>query len=470
MKPADLWNWNGRVSRFAYFLTGLLAFLVKHSVDTVLAYHFGLRWHLWNYWAPVDRLPKPQASGDPLGHFLVLLFLTAIPFIWIGVVMTVNRLRDAGQPVWLVLLSFVPVVNLLLFAVLCTLPTQPLVHFDSPGNSVVWGIQSRAGSATLAALVAGFMGMSVTWIDLRTFGIYGLSLFVALPFVMGYLAVWLHCLSQPRSAADIVAVVSLSVLLAGLGIAAVAIEGIICLLMAAPIAWILALCGGALAHAVHNHSATQRPATSSLAALLMVLPAFFGAEHFAPPPVPRYQVHTGMDIAAPPLVVWNRLIAFPPIGAPQELPFRLGISYPIEAQIQGEGLTADRECRFSSGSFKEPILVWEPGKHFAFAVADEPMLMKEMSPYPDIKVRHLEDHDFQPERADFVLTVLPNGGTHLEGTTTYRNKMWPGIYWRLWTDTIVHSIHRRVFAHVKQLAEADVRPLGLAAASTPPPR
>jgi len=95
--------------------------------------------------------------------------------------------------------------------------------------------------------------------------------------------------------------------------------------------------------------------------------------------------------------------------------------------------------------------------------------MKEMSPYRSIKVRHLEDHDFQPERADFVLTALPNGGTHLEGTTTYRNKMWPGLYWRLWTDSIVHSIHRRVFAHVRQLAEADARSLRARAAAANPP-
>jgi len=135
----------------------------------------------------------------------------------------------------------------------------------------------------------------------------------------------------------------------------------------------------------------------------------------------------------------------------------LGIAYPIEARIKGEGLTADRECRFSTGSFKEPILVWEPGKHFAFSVADEPLLMKETSPYENIYVRHLEDHDFQPERADFVLVQLPNGSTRLEGTTTYQNKMWPGMYWRLWADAIIQSIHNRVFNHVKDLAEADVR-------------
>jgi hypothetical protein len=88
-------------------------------------------------------------------------------------------------------------------------------------------------------------------------------------------------------------------------------------------------------------------------------------------------------------------------------------------------------------------------------------LMKETSPYGDIKVRHLEDHDFRPERVDFVITRLPNGNSRLEGTTTYQNKMWPGVYWRIWTDALIHSIHNRVFVHLKQLSEADERELAL---------
>jgi len=156
--------------------------------------------------------------------------------------------------------------------------------------------------------------------------------------------------------------------------------------------------------------------------VLLSVPLLFGVEHVAPPPVPRFQVKTSIEIAAPPDVVWKRIIAFPTLPAAHEWPFRLGIAYPIEATITGEGLTADRECHFSTGSFKEPILAWEPGKHFAFAVAQEPLLMHETSPYGNIQVRHLTDHDFQPERADFVLLALTNGGTRLEGTTTYQNK------------------------------------------------
>jgi hypothetical protein len=83
--------------------------------------------------------------------------------------------------------------------------------------------------------------------------------------------------------------------------------------------------------------------------------------------------------------------------------------------------------------------------------------MKEWSPYGDIQVRHLEDHDFKPERANFCLTALPGGRTRLDGWTTYENRMWPGMYWRLWTDEIVHQIHGRVFRHVEKLAEEDAR-------------
>ena len=462
MNLASIWTWNGRVSRGTYALAGFLGVAIKHNLDRLLAYESGLQWHLWSYWYPFQGSAHPNTLNAPSRQFLAALLLTALPFIWIGVMMTVKRLRDAGQPQWLTILFFAPIVNLLFFAVLCVLPGRELPALSSVPPKAVqtsasfWP-ESRLGSAALGVAIAGVLGTGVAWFDLRFLGNYGLTLFIALPFVMGYVAVWVHCRTQPRKLSDVLAVVSFSVLLAGAGIAAIALEGLICLAMAAPIAWVLAYFGGFLAYAIHNNPAVQRPANATFAVLVFALPAMMGAEHFAPPPVPRYQVLTSIEIAAPPALVWKRLIAFPPLTEAKEWPFRLGIAYPIEARLKGEGLTADRECRFSTGSFKEPILVWEPGKHFAFAVADEPLLMKETSPYGNIRVRHLEDHDFQPERADFVLIALPDGGTRLEGTTTYQNKMWPGAYWRLWTDAIVHSIHRRVFVHVKELSEEDAR-------------
>lgn len=458
----SIWSWNGRVGRGNYALFGICGLAIKHNLDRIIANHFSFPWGVWNYLNPLERAVHSGPLTSAEKEFLAILLITAIPLIWAGITMTVKRLRDAGQPLWLTLLFFAPVVNLLFFLLLIVTPSQEGEGSDSEMRqerrsvSRYWP-KSRGGSAALAVFAGGLLGALVTWGDLRFLGTYGLTLFIALPFVMGYLAVWIYSRTQETNIEDVFALVSLGVFIAGVEIAAIAVEGIVCLLMAAPLAWLLAMFGGLLAQLIHGRLFSPQDSPSTFAILLLSLPVLMGMEHASPQPVPRFQVHTSIEIAAPPEVVWKRLIQFPPLPAATEWPFRLGIAYPIEAQLTGAGLTADRECRFSTGSFKEPILAWEPGKRFAFSVADEPLLMKETSPYKNIHVRHLEDHDFQPERAEFALVRMPNGGTRLEGTTTYTNKMWPGLYWRMWTDAIIHSIHTRVFNHVKTLAEADVQ-------------
>jgi uncharacterized membrane protein YhaH (DUF805 family) len=458
----SLWRWDGTVSRKTYALFGASALAIKFNLDRVIADYFGFHWNLWSYLDPVEVPGRFHPLSVRERYFLAVLFITSLPFIWLGITMTVKRLRDAGQALTLTLLFFAPVVNLLLFALLCLMPSQ-LTSSDSARSdrraalpSRYWPT-SRSGSAAAAVVITALLGVVVTWGALRFIGTYGLTLFISLPFVMGYLAVLIHSRTQEVHTNEVVGVVTFALLSTGIGIAAIAVEGVICIVMAAPLAWLVAMFGGLLAMLIHGRADSPQATPSTFAMLLVSLPILLGVEHVAPPPLPRFQVHTTIEITAPPEIVWKRLIAFPPLPAASEWPFRLGIAYPIEARITGEGLTADRECRFSTGSFKEPILAWEPGKHFAFSVSDEPLLMKETSPYENIHVRHLEDHDFQPERADFVLTRLADRRTRLEGTTTYTNKMWPGQYWRLWTDAIIHSIHNRVFHHVKGLAEADAQ-------------
>jgi uncharacterized membrane protein YhaH (DUF805 family) len=461
MRVRELFRWEGTVGRSTYVLAGLIALAVKHNLDRLIASAYGLRWNIWSSWLPLEGFLPPTALSANHKAFLLVLFLAAIPFIWFGLVLTVRRLRDAGQATWLAVFFFAPVLNLMFFFVLCLLPENhdppPPPHPRDAGRPPArfWPT-TKMGSALIGVLLATLFGLAGTWVGVSWLGNYGLSLFLALPFAMGYLTVWAYSRRSYTRASDVLTLVSLSVLLCGLAILGVAIEGLVCLLMAAPIAWVLALFGGFLAMKIHNLAWQGRTVSAILPVVLVSVPLLMGTEHVSPPPVARYQVHTAIAIAASPEVVWSHLIRFPPLEPPKEWPFRYaGIAYPIEAHLTGDGLTADRECRFSTGSFKEPILAWETGRHFAFSVSDEPVLMTETSPYGQIRVRHLDDRDFQPERADFVLTPLPNGGTRLEGTTTYINRMWPGAYWHVWTDTIVHSIHNRVFEHIKRLSETD---------------
>jgi hypothetical protein len=188
--------------------------------------------------------------------------------------------------------------------------------------------------------------------------------------------------------------------------------------------------------------------------LMMLLP--FGVmttENAGPAEPPLVRVDTSIEIKAPAAKVWKSLIEFPDIEEPPTSILRYGVAYPIHARITGEGEGAIRECLFSTGTFVERINTWEEGRRLGFAVIAGPEGMREWSPY-DIHPRHLHGY-FVPESAEFRLTPTPDGGTRLEGTSWYRNSMWPSQYWRLWSDALLHQVHMRVFSQVKKLAEAD---------------
>ncbi len=459
MNLRTLFSFQGRVDRTTYALAGIFGVLLKHVLDNFLAARFLHQpWGLLNYLVPLGMQNGPYPLAANQRGFLQILALTTLPFLWLGLSMTVKRLRDAGMLTRLVLFFFIPVVNIFFLLLLCTIPSRDAkdrrTNRDSNLLSAVLP-KSKFGVALFSAIAGAVFGALLGWSTIRWFGAYGFTLFLAIPFFIGFLATWIYCHEDLRSFGQCAGVAVLSICLCGLIIIGIALDGLICVLMAAPIAIALAVFGAYLAMVVQS---VQKLETKSGAVLglFLAIPILASGEFFKPLPTPEFQTHTSIEISSPPDLVWKRIIAFPRIDAPLNPLFRVGISYPLEAQIVGSGLSADRKCIFSSGSFHEPILAWEQGKHFAFGVSAEPPLMKELSPYGEIRVRHLEDNDFRPLRADFYLTELPGGHTQLDGITTYQNRMWPAAYWRIWTDGIVHQIHYRVFRQVKDLAEADV--------------
>jgi hypothetical protein len=80
--------------------------------------------------------------------------------------------------------------------------------------------------------------------------------------------------------------------------------------------------------------------------------------------------------------------------------------------------------------------------------------MDEYSPYGNLRPPHVDNY-LTSRRGQFVLAGLANGQTLLEGTTWYENRFWPGPYWRLWSDYIIHRIHERVLVHIKKTSELD---------------
>jgi Polyketide cyclase / dehydrase and lipid transport len=232
----------------------------------------------------------------------------------------------------------------------------------------------------------------------------------------------------------------------------VALEGLICLIMSAPITVPLGFFGALVGYVIQSRPwLTDQTLTLTLA-LLLVLPCLMAAETaHEPEPVVR-AVDTEVIIDAPPAKVWPHVIAFPPLPEPDDWFFQSGIAYPQRANIDGTGVGAVRYCVFSTGTFVEPIEVWQPPSLLGFRVTEQPDPMLEWSPYT-IHPAHL-DHCLCSHQGQFRLVALPGGRTRLIGTTWYSNRMWPAAYWNLWSDYIIHRIHGRVLAHIKELAEA----------------
>jgi hypothetical protein len=230
------------------------------------------------------------------------------------------------------------------------------------------------------------------------------------------------------------------------------VEGLVCILMAAPIALPLAAFGGLCAYGVQRRSGFQDEAPIFLSAILFLAPGVQGLEHMIALPSPVFMVKSSIDIHATPEQVWKQVVAFSEIPPPTELMFRAGIAYPIRAEINGSGVGAERHCVFSTGAFVEPIQVWDEPRLLKFSVASNPAPMEEWTPYRHIEPPHLRGY-LVSEGGQFLLTPMPNGWTRLEGTTWYQHGLWPAQYWRLWSDQIIHQIHMRVLRHIRDEVE-----------------
>jgi hypothetical protein len=456
---ADLLRPSGTVDRGIYALIGVLGFALKHNLDRLLAsYGFHRPWDIFNYWVPVRDVARITELRGTEAEFLGAMVALALPFIWIGVVLTMKRLRSAGLSTQLVALFFIPFLNLLFFLVLCVLPARDV----SEAGAVVRGKErsllrvipeSAVGSAAISLLITVPLGFGAALLGTQVLKNYGWGLFVALPFAMGFGAALIYGVRQPRSIGGCIGVACLSVALLGGVLLCLAVEGVVCLIMAIPIALPLAILGGVCAHAVQRRNWLHRDAPAFLSILLIFVPGVEWTEHVVSMHPLVYVVRTAIDVAAPPEKVWQQVVAFSEIPPPTEWMFRAGIAYPIRAEMLGSGVGAERHCVFSTGTFIEPIEVWDAPRQLKFSVTSNPPPMQEWTPYSHIDTPHL--HGFLiSEGGQFLLTPLPGGGTRLEGTTWYKHSLWPAAYWHVWSDAIIHQIHLRVLKHIRDEVES----------------
>lgn len=455
----EMWRWQGTIGRKSYAVAGGSLLLLKFLLDKFVAFAvFGRQWFLWSYWQPLGPDARVNAIHSDTRAFAATLLLLALPFIWLGVTLTVQRLRDAGKPLWLVVLFFVPVINLLFFLLLCAMESRSVAARRAampwPETHALdrWIPRSEIGAVAASIGLTFAIGSMFTVLGTEVLRSYGWGLFVALPFCLGLFSVLVYSYHQPRSPSSCMVVALTPVALIGGVLILVAIEGLICILMAAPFAMGLAALGGMLGYAIQAGYWINKGTPAVLSIVLLFTPAFQGVERLVKPQAETFVVRSAIEVNAPPERVWNQVVAFAEIPPPKELLFRAGVAYPIRAEISGHGVGAVRHCIFSTGPFTEPIEVWDEPRLLKFGVTANPAPLNELSPYGNIQPAHLHGY-FVSKQGQFFLIALPGGRTRLEGTTWYQHTMWPASYWHLWSDYIIHKIHLRVLEHIRVAVE-----------------
>ncbi len=450
----------GRVNRLQYLAWGLGLTVLKFCIDWLVATQlFGRRWNPGDYvsWhAGILHLPWDDQ------RLALTLSAVAVPFIVVGIALTLARLADAQVSPLLVVLFFVPFVNVMMFLVLSIIGSHVSVE-PAPNSQTTTSVVGQVTveharqqarfwrEVTRAVAISATSSLIVAVMSAAVLGSYGVGIFLGMPFLAGLIGALSFNPSSPNIMSRCITAAMLSITVVGVALLALALEGAICLLMAAPIAYPLAFMGGLVGYAIMMPR-VRRSADRLIPVLLLAMPLLMAAEAATEPEPTLHTIRTAVFINAPQERVWMNVVEVPPLDEPDEWLFRLGVAYPQNAKIDGHGVGAVRRCNFSTGAFVEPIDIWDAPHRLHFRVTEQPEPMRELSLW-NIHPPHL-DHYLVSQAGEFELTACPDGRTRLQGTTWYTNRMWPETYWKLWSDWIIGKIHLRVLDHIRTISES----------------
>src|SRR6266487_3054859 len=320
LKWSHLIRWDGEISRAPFLLWAGLLLVVKCNLDRLLLrLVFDRDWSVASYffrpWPWIDGLSPARNPSE----FAVLLGVS-LPFLWAGLALCFKRLRSARLPLWLAVLFVVPILKWFLFVALALVPERVERGAEKPATDGArrewaWLPKSVFGSAALAVGASVLLALGATALGTKVLHDYGWGLFAGVPFAMGFLAAIIHGARERRTIWQSVTVAFVAVALAGAALLALAFEGVICLLMASPLAFALAAVGALVGHVVQSSRWRRTPAQLFCVPILAV-PLMVGTETLRPGPPPLLKAVSAIEVDAPPEEVWRNVVAFADLPPP----------------------------------------------------------------------------------------------------------------------------------------------------------
>jgi uncharacterized membrane protein YhaH (DUF805 family) len=448
-----LFSFQGKIRPLPYALLCLALFVSQHLLVAGVLRAFGqpLEPDPWFLVMPLRSLSlRAIVIFDRSAGFIEILVLVYFLIVaWALSSLAFRRAADAGVSEWIAAYAFVPVIQIPVILFLSVIPSRRQAELAPEQVVSARPTWVPAAQGVIAGIGLTLFAVAVGALVFRS---YGFGMFVISPFVVGATTGYFANRHGEIDASRSVHLVLCATALGGIALIGFALEGAVCIVMAAPLGVVAALAGGALGRGIALSTKRSPAETVSAVALL---PLVFALES-AFPPTASFDTSETIVVEAPPELVWRAIIQMAPMDAPPALPFRLGVAYPLGGEIIGKGVGAVRRGEFSTGTAIEQVTEWIAQRKLTFVVLNDVPSMRELSPYQHVHAPHVVGY-FRTTSTSFELLPQPGGQTQIVERTSHELKLDPVFYWLPLARWMVHENNARVLAHIRGQAGRSFR-------------
>jgi len=174
--------------------------------------------------------------------------------------------------------AIAPIVQIPAILALCVMPSR--IARDRPPMGDQAGEEGPTWPAAAQGVVAGMaLTLFAVAVGALLFGTYGFGMFVASPFVIGAATAYFANRKVDVGASRTLSLIAGATALGGIALVAAALEGLVCIILASPLALLVAFIGGAFGRAVAlsmRRSAAQTLPGFALLPLVFALESALG--------------------------------------------------------------------------------------------------------------------------------------------------------------------------------------------------
>jgi len=275
---------------------------------------------------------------------------------------------------------------------------------------------------SLTFLTAGF---SLLYYELIG---YGLSFFVFLPFILGYI-LGKSVIKEASMVGLIFSLLVFFVLLVSGGL-----EGMGCILMAMPLVIISALIGILIKNAISKNKKDNKPDNiikKSILPLFIFLGVSFGEKQLTKHDKEVISVKSEIALPYSTLEVYEAIKSFDTLIADKPFLMKIDLPIPNKCILEKEEVGGLRTCYFSGGTITERITELEKAKVLRMDVIDYKLTGRKWLGFKE---------------AIYYFDKLGQDSCKLTRITTYTSELSPRFYWQPLEKMGISQEHEYVFA------------------------